>query len=113
MRGMFLLQYSMKSSVRRIVPWGGKTYAPRPRYSCKPSLVTVPPAILLGVTPCFSATAMYIDPSTGRGREDVRAPAQVFLQAVAGPGAARQLTRGGAARRGDGDVHRPQHRMGM
>ena len=64
--GMFLEQKSKMSVMRRIDGLGGKIYVPRAMYSLRMSFWIVPESAFIG-TPCFSATAMYIERSTDAG----------------------------------------------
>ncbi len=64
--GMLLLQNSKMSVIRRIDGLGGNMYVPLAMYSLRMSFCIVPERALIG-TPCFSATAMYIESSIDAG----------------------------------------------
>ena len=54
------------SVIRRIDGLGGNMYVPLAMYSLRMSFCIVPESALIG-TPCFSATAMYIESSIDAG----------------------------------------------
>ena len=65
-RGTWLAQYSKVSTIKRMEGSGGKIQDFCAMYSLRMSFWMVPPICFL-VTPCFSATAIYMESSTDAG----------------------------------------------
>src|SRR5215831_6581903 len=65
-RGTSVVQYSIESTTSRMDGWGGKMYSFWAMNSFRMSFWSVPLTLEKG-TPCFSATARYMQSSTEAG----------------------------------------------